>query len=366
MPINVRKSGAWRTTDRVYVKRSGNWTRVYGAYVWSTKLGQTKWWPMFDWGHPANLPPPVNLRGIGASHSVANIAWDASSNPTVAGYRLLLHGIMWYPPIGAAPFPPSQTSFDWGGLGQDQTYTWTIVSENEAGIQGPHSNQIHLNTGHPVVNRYNPSWPAADIVYIGPSGTNTYMDGVARWGGDHSVRQGRPTNALAIDTYRGCAAYSNAYQQLCNAFGLNIPRSVLAVDQAVMMRVYRYKINLASNTTKVWVAPASINFVDKPIRHPSIHPGETWFNSPQPNSAREVFNFADPDHLRQMMLTWLGLTGNSYNGLMILETNGTQNQDGWGYVNMAGAGVTAWTDWVVRLLVRFAYEEIPYSAPAWW
>jgi hypothetical protein len=153
MPINVRNAGTWKATDRVYIMRGGRWTRAYAAYVWTDKGSnsvQSRWVPMWDYGLPANLPAPTSFRGIGQTHSTGHLAWDASSNPLVAGYRILQHNVGWYPPEGQAPMPRSQTDIDWGGLGLDSTYTWTIYSEDEYGTRGPGSPAISLSTGHPT------------------------------------------------------------------------------------------------------------------------------------------------------------------------------------------------------------------------
>jgi len=375
--VNVRTGGVWKPTNKVYAWHAGKWKRAYGVYYWGTQGGVTKWWPVFDFG--ATLPAPTGFAGSTATHSSGTMVWNAVDHPAVVGYKIAHSGVAW-----SGFIDKTTTSYNWTGLGVDSSNTFNIYSVDEFGNLGPASNAITLRTGHPTNVRTNPSWPGADLVNIWPYATATYYDDLGRWnmtGGvsSYPVEQGIGPGKYGTKC-RGCVSYANAwghFMNACASWGVSPPQDpgIVAVDDADMMQIYRYKYVTAGGTTKCWVAPGSINFADVKVRHPGLvgNHGETWFASPTPNAWRYgPFDFANGNALVTWMRTWMGLydnTGYRYNGMIILDNvdHGGIDQDGINYVNLAGGlgNGDPGCPWVVRIAVRFSYVHTNYLAPAW-
>lgn len=383
MPAYVRSGGTWKESNRVYTRYAGVWKRVHGAYSWTTKDGQTKWWPVWEYGD--QRLPPTSFRGTAATHSTATLEWTPVSDVMTTGYRIQLHGIQWYPALSEPPLPLGQASFTWGGLSQDSTYTWTIHAEDEARSIGPASNAVTLRTGHPTLIKTNPSWPGADFANIWPYATNSYYDDAGRWGDGWPagrVEQGIGPGTKFGSRNRGCVSYDNAwghFMNACASWGTSPPQNggIVAIDTAEMMQIYRYRYQTAGGTVKCMAAPGSINFAGTRIRHPGLagDHGETWFNSPTPNAWRfGPFGFANGNALVTWMRTWMGLGnpfGYGYNGMIILDnvdhSPNTIDLDGINYVNLAGGygNGDPGCPWLVRVRTRFSYVHSNYLAPAW-
>lgn len=385
MPIHIRRGSTWSFTDKVYLWRGGRWLRVYGAYVWtSTFDGTPAWHPMFLFEQLP--PPPAWVSGVTGNHSYAHFQWAETTDPTVLGHRVYMRignrttgepdGI--WPPESQPMFPVGTREMGWGGLALDNHYTFTVKSYDEFGRWGNESPPLRYWTGHPQVNRTNPSYPGYDWFHLRPTGwhrdapygTKTWRDGRNDWVNNNNVDQGIPKAVPAATGSIGCISYVTAYEQVCWWFGLNPPREAIVLNRAAgvtkIIRVQRLKVKESGGTKAVTVKPGWVDFYN--------HPGTvkwnweaTTFQSPKPGEAKAVFLSDAPHALAAWIYDWIHLLTGT-NALVIQDNAGPKDEDGTNYVTFARGDTTGGSggDWNIECQVQFTYPDPPLSSPYFW
>jgi hypothetical protein len=402
MPIHIRRGGGttWILTNKVYLWRGGRWLRVYGAYIWSTQYGETRWWPMFLFEQLP--PPPAALYGVSGNHTSAYFTWAPTTDETVLGHRVCMRrgARTWgepdevWPPENSPMYPVGTHGHNWQNLVPDNHYTFTVKSYDEFGRWGPESPPRYYWTGHPQVDRTNPSYPGFDWFHLRPTavpepwvppgadrwggswgvgapyGTRTWRNGVNKWVANNNVDQGIPKTAPAATGSIGCIAYHNAYEQVCGWFGWTPPRSAIVVNRDAgvtkIIRVQRLKVVENGGTKRVTVQPGWTDFHGHPATV-KWNWEATTFQSPKPGEAKAVFLNDDPHRLAAWVLDWIQLyTGT--NALVVQDNDGARDSDGVNYVSFARGDPYGSSngDWNIECQVRFTYPDPPYDPPRFW
>src|SRR5262245_35877108 len=97
-----------------------------------------------------------------------NLAWDASSDPTLAGYQLYRSeqsGSYTSPISGTSAL--TTTTFTDSTVQSGHTYYYVVTAVNTSGVESPHSNEIQAVIGSPTTTTPPPPPNQPPIVTAG-------------------------------------------------------------------------------------------------------------------------------------------------------------------------------------------------------
>lgn len=374
IPIRVVQGGAYKPVTYVYQKRGGVWKEIVLGQYWYKAPGESA--AVAVTVHDRYLLPPVNLRGVSATHNSGLVAWDAHPNAN-GGYQVVRRTVT-YTYSGFAPtrnlgppvvFPAADTwtnelSMNMVGLAQNSEYQFTVQARRFTSDGTPlysgESNAVVLKTGYPAVVTQNPSYPGNDVFYIYPSRTDTYTSDHG-WGGSSGgpyVIQGRATAAAGTNHW-GCVAYATAWSQMNDQLApYGQHRGSVSINDAYIERIHRMGGG-DRGAPNIWFYACAVYFSTQP----DIASGLVKVGAPARNG--DIYNINMGGWLTSWAAHWIQYSlVPSHNGIVMRRNDGAGNAtDGYdGYMTFQNAvGNDVW-----RLRVYANWQQVtPGVSPAW-
>jgi Fibronectin type III domain len=380
MPIVVVRSGQIKPVTRIYQRKGGAWKEVLLVELMQSVPGQTQ--PVPKIIHNTYQYPPRNLRGVSATHTSAEIAWDAPlqvepGTEYQVTYKPRTPGTTTWGTAVELPWTLN-LSQPITALLQSKEYQFTVKARrmgadglwiNSVGT----SNAIILATNAAAITMTNPGGATANLVYIVASRGDTWTPDFY-WGaksGGPDVIQGYASSS-SKNGY-GVVAYANARTQLSTGVAAlnpagkpNVDLNQVTITDAKIDQIYRK--SGGSGTPRIEVHPCKINFASN--TRPAAYGGiESTFTAPAEGAWKDEVQFAaisggSADPLLDWAKQWTKATP-PYNGLLIFRTGGDGNATAGynGYAIFRAANTTA-TEWRLKLWVKWSYT-IPEVLPVW-
>jgi len=360
MPILVVQGGTTKPVTRAYQRVGSAPKEILLGQIVTLDLATSTLTPVTFYDR--YLTPPTGLRGVSATNSSGQLAWNAT--PLATGYQVLQRrsATDTAPVILPAPTTwTSQLSLNVVGLAERSSYTFTVRARRFAAdgteLISPESNAVTLNTGYSSVLKQS---PGAVLLYITPYRSDTWTQDYG-WGGSSGgpdVLQGylsaKSRNA------KGCVAYTDAFTKWRSgiwAIDSSVDLNAVVFNDARIEKVHR-RSGGGSGTPAVDVYAAWVTFSGEPARLG----GASGFQAPPPNADKTDLN---PAGLLSWVQHWCTASiPNTHNGLMLNRNDGGGNATvGYnGYCIFQNA--TGGDIWRLKVWCSWSYS-IPGQAPSW-
>jgi len=363
MPVYVRKSGQWKSTDVVFARQGGAWREVKAAYVYTRNpaTGTMMWLAAFNKYQEA----PINVVGTNPTASGGTLQWQAP--PLATKYQVTVLNKTTNQPVQLVDDGwTTQLSYTLSSLLPDTNYVCSVKAAREvvggADLTSGESPKWTLSTGHPAVRRE----ATGQTVLIKATRSDTWSNdrGWEQTGGD--VIQGY--SQYKSRNGNGSVAYANAYAQLATA--INYPTTVIpagapnaadhvVVDDVEIERIYRKAGGPVEPTVEVRACFHDWKGDPKDRDVPSTL---TSFKAPEEQSSHYNYGFGA---LTNWVKEWVKKTP-AHNGLLIYRTGDTGNNTvGFnGYCIFRAANNTP-EEWRLKLTVSWAFDYPALQAPTW-